>query len=159
MVQGTNAAVSFPEDYTKAIRQAQDATLKAIADGMKLVEVEFPTASLSSVAGDAEGANEMTYSLQYLRKFTRAFKDRAERTRIFFPDYQELRVAKYGKSKDPNAGSWDIEAVWSGKTSFKLDYLTKPSGLLDIGIDMSGFNVIERVQPTDEIFIAAYPRT
>jgi hypothetical protein len=50
----------------------------------------------------------MTYSLQYLRQFAREFQDQADRTRIFFPDIQELKVAKYGKSKDPNAGSWDI---------------------------------------------------
>lgn len=151
------AIVPFPEDYTEAIKQAQDSTLKAIDDGAKLIEVEFPTASLSSVAGDAEGANEMTYSLQFLRRYARAFQSKATKTRIFFPDYNELMVAKNGKSKDPNAGSWDIEAVWSGKTEYNLDYLTKPSGLLDIGIDLSGFNPLDHIQETDEILIAAYP--
>lgn len=37
------------------MRQAQAATQAALADGARLVEVEFPTASLIAVAGDAEG--------------------------------------------------------------------------------------------------------
>ena len=49
------AAQPFPADYNEAMRQAQQATLAALADGAELVEVEFPTASLVSVAGDAEG--------------------------------------------------------------------------------------------------------
>ena len=37
-------------------------------------------------AGDAEGANEMTYSMGYLRQFCRSFQQNAAATRIFFPD-------------------------------------------------------------------------
>jgi hypothetical protein len=47
-------------DYNEAIRQAQDSVKAALADGATLLEVEFPTASLASVPGDEEGANEMT---------------------------------------------------------------------------------------------------
>ena len=50
----------FPMDYNEAIRQAQDSVKAALADGATLLEVEFPTASLASVPGDEEGANEMT---------------------------------------------------------------------------------------------------
>ena len=42
---------SFPADYSAAVRQAQNATLAAIADGHKLIEVEFPTSSLQGVSG------------------------------------------------------------------------------------------------------------
>lgn len=45
----------FPADYNQAVRQAQAAAWAALEDGASLVEVEFPTASLASVAGDAEG--------------------------------------------------------------------------------------------------------
>lgn len=45
----------FPTDYNQAVRQAQAAAWAALEDGASLVEVEFPTASLESVAGDAEG--------------------------------------------------------------------------------------------------------
>lgn len=45
----------FPGDYNQAVRQAQGAAAAALADGASLVEVEFPTASLVAVAGDAEG--------------------------------------------------------------------------------------------------------
>lgn len=152
------------------MRQAQAATLAALEDGHKLIEVEFPTSSLqgvsgiprflccklqqtayridqeadhayklfcsianwmstsymrcwhcislvhnnhlaasesynlqclvdghaatavgandlaSLIAGDAEGANEMTYSMGFLRQFCRSFQQNAAATRIFFPD-------------------------------------------------------------------------
>jgi hypothetical protein len=121
------------------------------------MEIDFPSAGLMAVAGDAEGANEMTYSMQHLRRFTRIFNEKAAATRIFFPDVGELKVAKFGKNKDPSAGSWDIDAVWGDKSSFQLDYLTKPSGLLDIGIDLSKNDPASRVKPSDEILIMAYP--
>lgn len=44
-------------------------------------------------AGDAEGANEMTYSMGFLRQFCRAFQQNAATTRIFFPDKQVRRQA------------------------------------------------------------------
>lgn len=147
---------NFPDDFPVAIRQASDATQMMIADGAKLVEVDFPTASLSAVAGDAEGANESTYSMQYLRQYCRLFQQQAAQTRIFFPDEQELKVARFGKSKDPNAGSWDIEAVWDN-TKFQLDYLTKPSGLLDIGLDLSRYDPSIKVKDSDDLIIIAYP--
>ena len=48
--------VPFPSDYNEAVRQAQGAVKAALEDGHRLLEVEFPTASLRSVAGDAEAA-------------------------------------------------------------------------------------------------------
>ena len=42
---------TFPSDYPTAIRQAQTATLAALEDGHKLIEVEFPTSSLQGVSG------------------------------------------------------------------------------------------------------------
>ena len=44
-------------------------------------------------AGDAEGANEMTYSMGFLRQFCRSFQQSAAATRIFFPDKQVKRRA------------------------------------------------------------------
>lgn len=150
--------VPFPDEFPTAIKQAQEATLAALADGHRLIEIDFPSAGLMAVAGDAEGVNEMNYNSQHLRQFCRIFQDKskAATTRIFFPDIGEFNIAKYGKSKDPNAGSWDIEAVWD-QTSIQLDYLTKPSGLLDIGIDLSKFDPAARVKSTDELLIMAYP--
>ena len=70
------------------ISTAQDATRAAIADGVRLLEVEFPTGGLESVSGDSEGANEMTYSLEFLRRFCVLFQlsDSVSTTRVFFPD-------------------------------------------------------------------------
>ncbi|KAH7621997.1 hypothetical protein Ndes2526B_g02822 [Nannochloris sp. 'desiccata'] len=156
--KGEERLVPFPDEFPACIKQAQEATLAALADGHRLIEIDFPSAGLRSVAGDAEGANEMTYNMQHLRQFTRIWqeKSKAATTRIFFPDIGELKVAQCGKKKDPNAGSWDLDAVWD-QTSFQLDYLTKPSGLLDIGIDLSKNDPASRVKPTDELLIMAYP--
>lgn len=134
--------VEFPKDYVEVIRQAQAATQAALADGKQLLEVEFPVSSLSSVQGDEEGANEMTISSQFLRKYTRMFLESAATTRIFFPDKKEMEL----QSSD----------IWN-QTKCNLDYLTKPNGLLDIGVDISGYDPLCHVTEDDRVFIAAYP--
>lgn len=134
---------SFPLDYPEAIKQARESTESALDDGFELLEVEFPTSCLDAVAGDAEGANEMTYSSEYLRSFSRLFLDKADRTRIFFPDKKEMELQR-------EVGPWS-------QTNFQLDYFTKPSGFLDIGVDISGYDPSEHVDDQDELFIAAYP--
>lgn len=65
-------------------------------------------------------------------------------------------VAVEGKAMDPNAGSWTIDPVFD-TTRFQLDYLTKPTALMDLGIDIHKRRVGERVQDSDELLIAAYP--
>lgn len=47
-------------------------------------------------AGDAEGANEMTANIKFLRQFCRAFQSRAESTRVFFPDDKVRRHTATG---------------------------------------------------------------
>ena len=47
--------------------------------------IEKQLSSRSALTGDAEGANEMTYSMGYLRQFCRSFQQNAAATRIFFP--------------------------------------------------------------------------
>lgn len=81
---------ALPRSYEQALAAAQQATKAAIKDGVRLLEVEFPTAGLDSVAGDAEGQNEMTYSLEFLRRYLVVFQlqDTAGSTRVFFPDKQ-----------------------------------------------------------------------
>lgn len=41
-------------------------------------------------------------------------------------------------------------------TSFKLDYLTKPSGLEDFGFSKK-VKMADRAQASDKIFLVAYP--
>lgn len=65
-------------------------------------------------------------------------------------------MAVNGKAMDPNAGSWTIDPVWDN-SRFQLDYLTKPTALMDLGIDINKRKVGERVQDSDEVLIAAYP--
>ncbi|KAL3135495.1 hypothetical protein ABBQ38_005975 [Trebouxia sp. C0009 RCD-2024] len=142
---------TFSVDYPAAMRQAQAATLAALGDGHKLIEVEFPTSSLQGVSGDAEGANEMTYSMGFLRQFCRSFQQNAAATRIFFPDKKEMEVARTGKGIEEEGGAvFDV-------TKFQLDYLTTPSGFLDIGIDYGKTDITTRTRETDELYIIAYP--
>lgn len=142
---------TFPSDYSTALRQAQTATLSALKDGHKLIEVEFPASSLEGVSGDGEGQNEMTYSMGYLRQFCRSFQQDAATTRIFFPDKKEMVFAKSGKSTVVDEGSvFDV-------TKFQLDYLTTPSALLDIGIDWPKVDIKTRTKETDQLYIIAYP--
>ncbi len=47
---------TFPTDYATAVRQAQSATVAALQDGHKLIEVEFPTSSLQGVSGRPQKA-------------------------------------------------------------------------------------------------------
>ena len=140
--EGDAPLVEFPKDYTELIRQAHVATQAAREDGKQLLEIEFPVASLASVQGDEEGANEMTKSSQYLRQYARMFVDGADTTRIFFPDEKEMELQR----KD----------VWE-QTKFQLDYLTRPNGLLDIGLDVSGYDPLSSVSQSETVFIAAYP--
>ncbi|KAI5084336.1 hypothetical protein GOP47_0000505 [Adiantum capillus-veneris] len=137
------AVVNFPEDYDDVLKQAKDATKAALNDGKKLLEVEFPTAGLKSVSGDAEGGIEMTSSMMLIRDFCLNFlaSEQYARTRIFFPDVNEVAAAKAG--------------IFEG-TYFKLDYLTKPSGLEDIGFTKK-VRVVDHLKPTDEIIVVAYP--
>jgi len=42
---------AFPSEYDTAVRQAQLATQAALADGLQLLEIEFPTSGLMSSQG------------------------------------------------------------------------------------------------------------
>ncbi|MCO5556423.1 hypothetical protein L7F22_009972 [Adiantum nelumboides] len=126
-----------------AFEQAKVATKAALNDGKKLLAIEFPTAGLESVSGDAEGGIEMTSSMMLIRDFCLNFlaNEQYARTRIFFPDINEVAAAKAG--------------IFEG-TYFKLDYLTKPSGLEDIGFTKK-VRVVDHLKPTDEMIVVAYP--
>ncbi|GMH42564.1 hypothetical protein BSKO_10483 [Bryopsis sp. KO-2023] len=142
----------FPRDYDDLVRQAQDAVQTCVEDGNTLLEVEFPTASLHSVPGDGEGANEMSWSMDYLRRFCRMYENQgqAENVRIFFPDQKELALAVRGAD-----GGSGIPRF--ANTPFRMDFLTKPTGLMDLGIDIGKVAVADRAKDTDEAFLIAYP--
>ncbi|GJP47038.1 hypothetical protein CLOM_g6270 [Closterium sp. NIES-68] len=140
---GSGELAAFPRDYDEAIRQAQQATQAALTDGRSLLEVEFPTASLDSVPGDAEGGIEMTSSMRLLREYCLMFAQRGpppSAVRLFFPDANELPAAR---------------DVFEG-TAFALDCLTKPTGLEDIGFSRK-LPLADRVVASDRLFVAAYP--
>ena len=51
MLKPMLALQKFPREYTDAIKQAQNSTAAALAAGLRLLEIEFPTSSLASVSG------------------------------------------------------------------------------------------------------------
>ncbi|XP_021647135.2 uncharacterized protein LOC110640214 isoform X2 [Hevea brasiliensis] len=133
----------FPRDYDELLQQAKKATELALVDGKKLMEIEFPTSGLESVPGDAEGGIEMTASMQLIREFCDCFvsPEKATRTRIFFPEANEVKFAR--------------KSAFEG-SSLKLDYLTKPSFFEDFGF-VEKVKMTDRVKPEDELFLVAYP--
>ncbi|KAG9452883.1 hypothetical protein H6P81_005787 [Aristolochia fimbriata] len=134
---------TLPGDYFELLQQAKEATQLALKDGKKLMEIEFPTAGLESVPGDGEGGIEMTESMQLIREFCDCFvaPEKAARTRIFFPEANEVEFAR--------------NSAFSG-ASLKLDYLTKPSLFEDFGF-VEKVKMADRVKPDDEMFLVAYP--
>ncbi|KAH9679845.1 DUF1995 domain-containing protein [Citrus sinensis] len=138
-----NVDVPFPSDYSELLDQAKMAAELAVKDGMKLMEIEFPTAGLDSVPGDSEGGIEMTGSMRLICEFCDLFvtPEKVTRTRIFFPEANEVKFAR--------------KSVFEG-ASFKLDYLTKPSFFEDFGFTEK-VKMADRVKPEDELFLVAYP--
>lgn len=59
----------------------------------------------------------------------------------FFPDVREVESAR--------------SSLFQG-TSFKLDFLTKPSGLEDFGFSKK-VRMADRAQASDKVFLVAYP--
>lgn len=51
-------------------------------------------------------------------------------------------MAQSGMTMDPNAGRAGFDPVFDEGTSFQLDYLTEPTGLLDLGIDLKKVKVL-----------------
>uniref|UniRef100_A0A0E0JV30 DUF1995 domain-containing protein n=1 Tax=Oryza punctata TaxID=4537 RepID=A0A0E0JV30_ORYPU len=143
--QGTRnvSGAEFPSDYTELLVQAKEAAESAFKDGKQLLEIEFPTAGLQSVPGDGEGGIEMTGSMLLIREFCDRFvpAEKATRTRIFFPEANEVSFAR--------------QSAFEG-CSLKLDYLTKPSLFEDFGFTTK-VKMADRVRPEDEIFLVAYP--
>lgn len=93
--------------------------------------------------GDGEGGIEMTGSMQLIREFCDLLvvPEKATRTRIFFPEANEVQFARKSAF---------------GVASFKLDYLTKPSFFQDFGF-VEAVKMVDRVKEEDELFIVGYP--
>jgi hypothetical protein len=140
------------------VRAARTAARAALADGARFIEVEIPPSSVTAVAGDAEGANEMTFSAFLLRDFLREFEREAATTRVFFPDAAEARVVQRGRGMDPAAGSAGVRASFApGTHKFIVDFLCSPTIFSDMGLDIAKKDVLGCVAPTDTLLVCAYP--
>lgn len=117
----------------------------ALEDGVLLQEVEFPPTSLQAVCGDAEGSVEMDANLEHASDLSATLLPSARKLRVMLPEESEMRrlVDLHGarhRSKEVSAG-----------------YLTTPSLLGDVGLDLFKRDVTEAVSPEDGSFLCAYP--
>ncbi|WIA14511.1 hypothetical protein OEZ85_003030 [Tetradesmus obliquus] len=156
---GSATLLEFPSEYDTAIRQAQLATKAALADGLKLLEVEFPVSGLAASQGDGDGQTEMNECMAYLRKFMNGFADQAQATRVFFPDNVELAIARSGQTSDPSAGRRAMDATFGSDCDFRMGYLTKQSAAWAVlGMNFGNtFQPSDLVKPDDAMFVVAYP--
>ncbi|CAI0469080.1 unnamed protein product [Linum tenue] len=85
----------------------------------------------------------MTDSMLLIRQFCDRLvsPQKASRTRIFFPEANEVTFAR--------------ETAFGG-SSLRLDYLTKPSFFEDFGFTEK-IRMSDRVKPEDELFLVGYP--
>ncbi|KAH9753111.1 DUF1995 domain-containing protein [Citrus sinensis] len=170
-----NVDIPFPSDYSELLDQAKMAAELAVKDGRKLMEIEFPTAGLDSVPGDGEGGIEMTGSMRLIREFCDLFvtPEKVTRTRIvsivkklfllvnptvrkkLFVPGLEVPTADIKFFPEANEVKFARKSVFEG-SSFKLDYLTKPSFFEDFGFTEK-VKMADRVKPEDEMFLVAYP--
>jgi len=133
---------SFPNNYNDVVRRSSGAIQKMIEDDKRFIEVEFPVTGLSAVPGDGEGAGEMTLSAEYILEILKSVERMGKTIRIFFPDEQE---AKRQKNK------------FAGLANVRVDFLTRPSALGDLGLDPFKVNMVDRIKDDDELFVIAYP--
>ncbi|KAI4312957.1 hypothetical protein MLD38_037741 [Melastoma candidum] len=95
------------------------------------------------MAGNGEGGIEMTGSMQLIREFYNELVElkNARRTRIFFPEANEVELAR--------------KTTFEG-APFKLDYITNPSFFEDFRFSTK-VKMADRVKPKDDMFVVAYP--
>jgi len=146
------------------VRQAQLAAERALADGLRLLEVEMPPVSIGAVAGDGDGQEEMNASLRLLRRFLGAptFRGRASRVRVLFGDASEVAVAASGTTLDPASGRARAEPAFPrdapGEPPFALGCLTRPNVLWSLtGVNFDGWSAASQVESSDEVLVVAYP--
>lgn len=142
---------------------ARKATRAAFESGaVSVAEVEMPSSALYAVMGDAEGANEMTYSAELLRDFVREWEPQlGSKIRVFFPDKAELAVVSKGRGMDPAAGSAGVKPSFA-QTSCSLDFLTDPTFFGDMGLDVKKRDPSQLFDPQgdgerDALLVIAYP--
>jgi hypothetical protein len=152
---------ALPASHDQAIRQAQLAAERALKDGLRLLEVDFPPVTIGGVAGDGDGQGEMNDNLRHMRRFVGVFRDRAEKVRIFFGDPSEAAVAVGGATMDPAAGRAKTEPAFPripGEPRFQISYLTRPNALWSItGVNFDKWSASGQVKSSDEVFVIAYP--
>ncbi|KAH9686992.1 DUF1995 domain-containing protein [Citrus sinensis] len=152
----------------------------AMKDGRKLMVsyywiIEELYAHIDCRISDGEGGIEMTGSMRLIREFCDLFvtPEKVTRTRIvsivkklfllvnptirkkLFVPGLEVPTADIKFFPEANEIKFARKSVFEG-SSFKLDYLTKPSFFEDFGFT-ENVKMADRVKPEDEMFLVTYP--
>eukprot|EP00746_Dinoflagellata_sp_MGD_P131700 gnl/MRDRNA2_/MRDRNA2_65471_c0_seq1.p1 gnl/MRDRNA2_/MRDRNA2_65471_c0~~gnl/MRDRNA2_/MRDRNA2_65471_c0_seq1.p1 ORF type:complete len:364 (+),score=46.01 gnl/MRDRNA2_/MRDRNA2_65471_c0_seq1:120-1094(+) len=153
---------ALPTSYPELICEVQAAVKRALANGDRLLEIDFPVGGLTKVAGDDEGMLENNLQAKYLRQFLRmnevSDEYPANLVRVCFGDEGEKSVAMNGGK------GWDeIDAVeatfdtWPGPVDYLFEKdVMKMTGLSDM-LGMKREGVCDRIAPSDAMFVMAYP--
>jgi hypothetical protein len=90
----------------------------------------------------------------------RARRDQAPSIRVYFPDDQELAVARTGLAADPSAGRAELGAKFDERSAFQMGYLTRQNAawaLLGSNFLGAGFRPSSLAEEGDRMFVVAYP--
>ena len=180
------ALTPIPTDYDAAVAGAQGALVKAVADGVRVMEVEIPVGGLRNVPGDVEGNVEHNLCMGLIREFAQAFADEGNapdthprrvpkamrgKAVVLFPDKTELKVAADGLVAGFRQGAVDFPPPFPGGAfeGGRCTYLRDPSVLTEVpqlakaifGGGASGTKaedvIARRISDSDSCFIVAYP--
>lgn len=118
-----------PATFYQAIQQSVTAVQAAIADGEKLVEVEFPPLPAAQMESSAVGAYDvMDANIRLAVDFARPFARAGKRVAVQFPDFIEKDRAvgqnnemdepvegiRFGTIRDSGRGGF-LERIWTTK--------------------------------------------
>lgn len=83
-----------PATFYECITQAQEATIKAIKDGYKLMEVDFPPLSASEMADSASSGQQILgANLELVLDYSKRFVREGYTVAIMVPDNEELEIS------------------------------------------------------------------
>jgi len=142
MAAATGANSRFPVDYGDILRFASRATAQMVKAQQRLIEIDFPVAGLAAVFGDEEGGVEMTRSAQFVAEFTRCLPPDYKAVRVYFPDQAEAERQR---------------ELFVNQSRVRVDHLTQPTGLSELGWDIFKRNARRMFRDDDDLFVVAYP--
>ena len=87
--------IQTPASFYECIQQAQEATLKAMEKGYKLMEVDFPPLSAAEMADSASSGQQILgANLELVLDYSKRFSREGYNVAIMVPDTEELEISQ-----------------------------------------------------------------